>query len=63
MVGLWKRRIKLVEDIPRYWDELVKSYNAKPVSFAKGDGKGGGDGCAIDLNKFIKDFVDSRRIE
>jgi len=38
--GLWQRRLKTVEDIPRYWDDIIQLYKAKPVAFFKGGGDG-----------------------
>jgi len=56
--GLWQRRLKTVEDIPRYWDDIVQLYKAKPVAFSKD----GGDGD-VDYKILMENFKNSRRLE
>ncbi|HPC76706.1 MAG TPA: hypothetical protein PK811_00070 [bacterium] len=59
--GLWQRRLKTVEDIPRYWDDIVQLYKAKPIAFSRG----GGDGCKpdVDFKTLMENFKNSRRLE
>ncbi len=59
--GLWQRRLKTVEDIPRYWNDIVQLYKAKPVAFSRG----GGDGCKpdVDFKTLMENFKNSRRLE
>ncbi len=59
--GLWQRRLKTVEDIPRYWNDIVQLYKAKPVAFSKGGGDGGKPD--FDFKTLMENFKNSRRLE
>lgn len=57
----WRKRLKTLEDISNYWEDIKLLYNAKPVSFATGGGR-----CArVDgsIDNLLVNLANSWRIE